>query len=76
MQNLAAITNTFERKLAALNPRCLIIAGDSERELDSPGKRTSLHNVELITCDELFKKIEVLASLFNLVREKPDKAAD
>lgn len=81
MQNLAAITSTFERKLAALNPRCLIIAGDSERELDNVSKRnsfelfrTNLHNVELITYDELFKKIEVLASLFNLVREKPDKS--
>jgi hypothetical protein len=79
MQNLAAITSTFGRKLAALNPRCLIIAGDSERELDSASKRnsfelfrTSLHNVELITYDELFKKIEVLASLFNLVREKTE----
>jgi hypothetical protein len=78
MQNLTAITRDFEKKLAAFDPRCLIIAGNSERELTTPAKRhffelfrTSLHNVEIITYDELFKKIEILASLFNLVREKP-----
>lgn len=79
MRNLATITGGINKKLAAFDPRCLVIAGDTERELTTPEKqhsfelfRSSLHNVELITYAELFKKIEILASLFNLVREKPE----
>lgn len=82
MQNLTTITRDFEKKLDAFDPRCLIIAGNSERDLTTPAKRRSfelfrrsLHNVEIITYDELFRKIEILASLFNLIREKPRATA-
>ena len=77
IRHLEGITKNVDKKIAAFNPRCLIIAGNSQRELDTPEKRHSfevfrstLNNVELITYDELFKKIEILASLFNLVRKK------
>ncbi len=77
MQNLATITQSFGKKLTAFNPRCLIIAGNGEMELEDESKRISfelfrshLQGIEIITYDELFKKIEVLATLFNLVRKK------
>lgn len=77
MQNLSEITKGFGKELTAFNPRCLIIAGNGEKELDQEAKRRSfelfrsaLHGIEIITYDELFKKIEVLATLFNLVKKK------
>lgn len=76
MQNLLAITKEFGKELTALNPRCLVVAGNTE-ELDDEVKkrsfelfRSSLQGIEIITYDELFKKIEVLATLFNLVKRK------
>jgi len=51
--------------------------GNGEAELTDALKRRSfelfrggLQNIEIITFDELFKKIEVLASLFSLTRKK------
>ena len=77
MQNLSAITKEFGKELTAFNPRCLIVAGNAEKELDNEVKkrsfelyRSSLQGIEIITYDELFKKIEVLATLFNLVKKK------
>lgn len=77
MQNLTEITRNLDKKLTAFDPRCLIIVGDGGRELNDPDKRhsfelfrASLHNVDIITYDELFKKVEILASLFNLVRNR------
>jgi len=32
--------------------------------------RTSLRDVEIVTYDELFKKADTLATLFNLIRKK------
>ena len=32
--------------------------------------RTNLRDVEIVTYDELFKKAETLAALFNLIRKK------
>ena len=61
--------------ISAFNPKCLIIVGTSS-ELDTEVKRRSfelfrsgLLNVEVVTFDEIFAKIESLASLFNLVRK-------
>ena len=65
------------KELTAFNPRCLIVAGNGEKELDNEVKkeffelyRSSLQGIEIITYDELFKKMEVLATLFNLVKKK------
>lgn len=76
-EHLSTISQGLDRKLTAFNPRCLIIAGNGEAELNDALKRRSfelfrggLQNIEIITFDELFKKIEVLASLFSLTRNK------
>ncbi len=78
-QNLSSITQNLDKGLTAFNPRCLIIAGNGERELDNDVKRrsfelyrSSLQNIEIITYDELFKKIEILATLFGLIRKKTE----
>lgn len=77
MQNITAIAQDFGKPLAAFNPRCLIIAGNTEKQLDTDNKRRSfelfranLNRIEIVTYDELFKKIEVLATLFDLIRKK------
>lgn len=58
--------------LSTFNPRCVVIAGNSD-QLVNDGQRQSfelfrkgLANVEIITFDELFRKLEYLAALFNL----------
>jgi hypothetical protein len=81
MQNLSSLTKDLKKDLTALNPRCLIIAGNGEKELNDEAKRrsfelfrSSLQNIEIITYDELFRKIEVLATLFNLIRKKAEQS--
>jgi hypothetical protein len=61
--------------LAAFKPKAVVIIGNSI-ELNNDKKirsfqlfRSSLSDVEIVTFDELFLKIERLASLFNLVRK-------
>lgn len=61
-------------ELSAFHPRCVVIIGNSA-QLDTDQKRRSfelfrsnLSNVEIVTFDEVFRKVEHLASLFNLVR--------
>jgi hypothetical protein len=78
MQNLTGITKGFGKDLTAFNPRCLIIAGNGQKELDRENKRRSFelfrsnfHGIEIVTYDELFKKMEIMATLFNLVKQKP-----
>lgn len=73
--NIQSLTKGLERPLTAFNPKCVVLIGDSERELDDPTKRRSfelfrgsLSGVEIVTFDEFFKKVESLAKLFNLVR--------
>jgi hypothetical protein len=62
--------------LTAFHPKCVVIIGNSA-QLDTEGKRRSfelfrsnLSNVDVVTFDEVFRKLEHLASLFNLVRMK------
>lgn len=73
------IKNTHKgtsHEMEIFNPRCVIVIGDSSEELDSDIKRksfelfrASLKDIEIITYDELFKKAETLATLFNLIRK-------
>jgi hypothetical protein len=77
IENLRAVTDNLEKRLSVFNPRCLIVAGNAGAELIDEKKRrsfelfrSSLHGVEVATYDELFRKMEVLASLFSLVRKK------
>lgn len=65
--------------LEAFVPRCVVLAGNGSKELDSTPKRraferyrANLKDVEIVTYDELFRKLEVLANLFNLTRSKKE----
>jgi hypothetical protein len=64
--------------LTAFTPRCAVIAGNATTELTDEGSRrsfelfrTGLKDVEIITYDELFRKLEILAELFSLKRTAP-----
>jgi len=76
-KNIRSITEDTDYKIEVFNPRCVVIAGNASTELDSESKRksfelfrTNFKDVEIITFDELFKKAETLATLFNLVKDK------
>ncbi|MFZ3353442.1 MAG: Shedu immune nuclease family protein [Xanthobacteraceae bacterium] len=69
-----AVLTQGKYELSAFHPRCVVIIGNSA-QLDTDQKRRSfelfrsnLSNVEVVTFDEVFRKVEHLASLFNLVR--------
>jgi hypothetical protein len=76
-RNIRSITEDTDHTIDIFNPRCVVIAGNSSTELDDELKRksfelfrTNLKDVEVITFDELFKKAETLATLFNLIKKK------
>lgn len=55
----------------------MVIVGNGALELDSQLKRDAFEmfrsnskDVEIVTYDELFRKLEVLASLFHLTRSR------
>ena len=79
--NLSSVTSRTEHKLTAFSPRCVVIVGNGALELDTPAKRDAFEmfrsnskDVEIVTYDELFRKLEVLASLFSLTRNKEQSA--
>ena len=79
-KNYQNITSDSGKKLDVFNPKCVVIIGNADNELDTDAKRTSfelyrtsMKDVEIVTFDELFKKAETLATLFNLTW-KDDKA--
>lgn len=72
-KNIHTVTSGTGHTIDVFNPRCVILAGNAEKELDNDKKRksfelfrTNLNDVEIVTFDELFKKAETLATLFNL----------
>lgn len=72
-QNIHTITKGTDHIIDVFSPRCVVIVGNALEELDTEKKRksfelfrTSLKDVEIVTFDELFKKAEILATLFNL----------
>lgn len=76
-KNLSGLLGGTEYKLQAFAPKCVVIIGNGSVELDSESKReafemfrTNSREVEIVTYDELFRKLEVLASLFSLTRSK------
>lgn len=78
VKHLSSVTEGSNHKLEAFGPRCVVIAGNGSAQLNSQEKRyafeqfrTNSKDVEFVTYDELFRKLEVLASLFNLVRAAP-----
>jgi hypothetical protein len=74
--NFGGITRSSGHSFSALNPKCVVVAGFHERELDAPDKvrafelfRSSLAGIELITFDEFFRKVEYLLQIFSLSRK-------
>jgi len=75
-RNIKQITEGTPHEIEVFNPRCIVIAGNADEELKDDVKRksfelyrTNLRDVEIVTYDELFRKAETLATLFNLVRK-------
>ena len=73
--HLKQITEGTSHHINAFNPRCIVVVGNAEKEITDDIKkksfelyRTNLKDVEIVTYDELFRKAETLATLFNLVR--------
>ena len=63
-----------------IEPRVVLLIGDAEREIDSAEKRksfeqfrSSIASPEVVTFDELFRKVEVLSKIFSLARVPLDE---
>jgi hypothetical protein len=76
-KNLTSVVEGMNHRLSAFAPKCVVIIGNGAQELDNNVKRcafelfrTNSKDVEIVTYDELFRKLEVLAYLFNLTRTK------
>lgn len=72
-KNFKAITIGTNHTIEIFNPRCIVIVGNANRELNTELKRKSfelfrsnMKDVEIVTYDELFKKAANLATLFGL----------
>jgi hypothetical protein len=68
---IALIAQQSDLEFCAFNPRCLVIAGTLDNEITDRTKgeafelfRSGLRDVQVITYDELFGKIEILLNLF------------
>jgi hypothetical protein len=75
VRDLEGVTRGTPHALKAFRPRCVLIAGDAEKQLNDDDSRRSFElfrsscEVEIITFDELFRKVEILAELFRLKRK-------
>jgi hypothetical protein len=74
-RNLSTLIAGTSYELRAFRPRCAIIIGNAITDLtDDTARRSfelfrrSLADIEIITYDELFRKVEILAELFALKR--------
>jgi Domain of unknown function (DUF4263) len=77
VKNLSAVVEGTNHRLSAFSPKCVVIVGNGMVELNSEQKRSAFEHfranskdVEITTYDELFRKLDVLANLFSLVRIK------
>lgn len=78
-KNIVHLSEGTKHKIDIFNPRCILIVGNAETELTDEVKlksfelfRSSLKDIEIVTFDELFKKAETLATLFNLKWSKSE----
>lgn len=77
--NLIRNVERLGHKVSVFSPKCVVICGNREQHLvDEPRRksfelfRSGLKDVEVVTYDELFRKVEILASLFNLSKNRSD----
>jgi Domain of unknown function (DUF4263) len=77
IKNISSITNGTPHDIKAFNPKCVIVIGNGSLELTSPDKRQAFENfrsnskdIEIVTYDELFRKLEIMANLFSLTRSQ------
>ena len=74
IQNLRSITEGTSHSLKTFNPRCVLVIGNYEAQLVDDARKRSFElfrassQVEVVTYDELFRKVEILAELFSLKR--------
>ncbi len=75
MKDLRSVTEGTNYTLNAFSPKCVVIVGNGSVELADEEKRTAFElfranskDVEIVTYDELFRKLDILASLFTLTR--------
>jgi hypothetical protein len=82
VSKLDGIAKKDGKELRAFQPRCVLLIGNAHDELTDETRRRSFElfrsnqrEVEIITYDELFRKVEILATLFDLVRMPRPAAA-
>ncbi|MDO8549257.1 MAG: DUF4263 domain-containing protein [Ignavibacteria bacterium] len=70
-KNFISLNSDYENELSSFHPQCVIIAGNISKELQTEKQRKSfelfrqsLKDVQILSYDELFKKVESLVSLF------------
>jgi hypothetical protein len=81
MKDLRQVTDGGAYDMAASAPRCVVLAGNAAGEFQGDNaKRRSFEmfranskDVEIVTYDELFRKLEVLVNLFSLSRKREAK---
>jgi hypothetical protein len=77
VSNLTTLNRDASMPLHAFRPRCVLVAGNAETQLNTDERRRAFElfrtacDAEVITYDELFRKVEILAQLFGLARKEP-----
>lgn len=78
--HLHLLTRGKEYEINYFQPKCVLIIGNASAELDSEARRksfemlrTQFKDVEIVTYDEVFRKVEILATLFGLVTKRDAK---
>jgi hypothetical protein len=77
IQSLASLAPP--ERLETFAPRVVLIAGNGQAELSTPERRkafdlyrSTLRDVQMLTFDELFRKVSILANLFGLTHHPPN----
>jgi hypothetical protein len=79
-RNLLSLTEKTDIHLNAFSPKCAVIIGNGSELTEEARRRSfelfrsSLKDVEIITYDELFRKVEILAELFRVKRAETKPA--
>lgn len=80
IRDFPGLPRDAEHQIETYLPKCVAVIGNGESELSDIKKRTAFENfrrnsneVEIVTYDEVFKKLEIIASLFGLSRPKRDE---